>query len=420
MSSLRLRESWSQEKEPGATYAEVVVEDMEDVIVRPRRKNTSGGCCGRRCGFLMKVFGVVCLLGAVILFAKSGLEPFKVLFYIAMICFKAALWVSKASYKAARWYMTRAPNTVPEGMPEYSTALGCSNVSRVYKDSQTTFTIQTEGVFGHLIDIEGSAVGTLTIANAVPDSTEIKYEATLRSNDLSLLDLVTFNDPSLSDSIEDLATRSRMLLRTPVFDNSTGSCMRYDMTAYIPSNVSSLDIRVRGGGAMQLKFDEESNFTMGALSVNINTTDERNLVLPHKGVHADVMDIDMALGWLVGDIAILNETKLGTEEGNMTMFLHVYPAASYEDPPAPAKLNTSSGTEKSSTFFYMNDTSHSRRAIHSTHRSHGPLLLIYGDVKINGTVNITAGLRFAIGSEENMDGPDRLVAQSDGLVFATY
>ncbi|KZT04644.1 uncharacterized protein LAESUDRAFT_727823 [Laetiporus sulphureus 93-53] len=321
------------------------------------------------------------------------------------------------------WSMIHYPTGL-ENMPEYSASLGCTNASRVFSDVKTTFAVPTAPVEAvHSLDIAGSAVGTLTIAQGLPDASDIKYETFVHSSDPTLLDLIAFTQAPLPDRVDPLH-ETRVIVETPAFDIFTGACVRYDMTVYIPSSVSSLDIRAHGNGALQLKFDERSNFEVDALSVTIEMPDSRNLIMPHKGVRADIMTIGMASGWLVGDVTIVNETRLGREDGNMTLNAHIYPAPSHEDPPAPANLDTTTGSGPSSYIFYMADAGHSRRPIHSVHRSLGEdmLWLVYPQVTVNGTVNITAS-NYPGGRLEHHDpdGPDSIVSQSDGpIVFFAH
>ncbi|OSX66596.1 hypothetical protein POSPLADRAFT_1038669 [Postia placenta MAD-698-R-SB12] len=332
--------------------------DTEIPATRSTRKKTDCCmCCGMRCGLFWKAFGIVCLL-----------------------------LVGWNAIKLVIWMVTPSPTGL-EGMPKYSTSLGCENAPYLYQDSKMSYSVPvgTNGA-DHTLDITGAAVGTVVVAQGDADSTEIKYDITLRTDDASLLEHVTLRYPT-ADDIEQGLSSSRMHLTTPKYGAS--KCMRYDMTVYLPPTAKKLDVQTRG--ASQLKFDTESNFDLDALSVSMISLDENNMLLPHKGVHAGSLTFEMTRGWLVGDVAIVDKTTLTTQRGDAVMNVHVHPAPSTAEPPATARLQTTTGAGRSDVF-YVSHPGHPHRPISSVHRSSkkGDLYLTYKEAEFKGTVNLKA------------------------------
>ncbi|KZT04645.1 uncharacterized protein LAESUDRAFT_682490 [Laetiporus sulphureus 93-53] len=411
MAALKLKEKWNEYRRipdeedalgPLALHSPIDEDGMHTLdttipsVRLKRRKADCCVCCGMQCGLFWKAFGIVCLL-----------------------------LVGWQTIKFVVWMVTPSPTGL-ETMPKFSASLGCSDAPHLYGDSKTTFSVPINvDALDHIVDINGGAVGTLTIAEGAPGATEIKYEMTLRSSDASYLDLVTLSYSTPSE-VEDPMTQSRMSLVTPIYGEAAGACMRYDMTVYVPPSIASLSVTTRGSGATQLKFDDDSNFDLGSLYVKTYGLDERNMILPHKGVHAGLLTLEMERGWLVGDVAIVDKTVLTTQRGDATLNTHVYPAPSSEEPPAVAQLQTTTGSGRSD-IFYVNHPGHAHRQISSIHRSsrNGDLYLTYKEAECNGTVDLTAqsfsatGLQGSVrhGGDElpwvgSKDGADKIVAES--------
>ncbi|KAI0915793.1 hypothetical protein AcV5_003615 [Taiwanofungus camphoratus] len=369
--------------------------DTEIPVTRLRRKKADCCvCCGIRCGLFWKAFGIVCLI-----------------------------LVSWQSIKFVIWLLTPSPTGL-EGMPQYSSSLGCLKAPHIYNGAQTTYSVPI-GIHGadHSIDITGQAVGTLVIAQGASDAADIKYELTLRTDNEALLGSVTMKYPT-ADEINEGLSESRVHLSTPGFLAS--SCMRYDMTLYVPPNLKKLHVQAHS--VAQIKFDDESNIDMDSLFVTMYTLDENNMLLPHSGVHAGELALEMVRGWLVGHVAIVDKTTLTTQRGDAVLNVHVTPAPSTAEPPDTAVLQTTTGAGRSD-IFYINHRGHPHRPISSEHLSsrNGDVYLTYKEAEFNGTVDLSAksftakGLQGAIhrdGDElpwvGDKNGGDKIVASSRG------
>ncbi|KAH9944708.1 hypothetical protein B0H21DRAFT_746131 [Amylocystis lapponica] len=353
--------------------------DTEIPGAKPRRQRADCCmCCGMRCGLFWKAFGIVCLM----------------VFVWQII--KVVLWAVKPS------------PTGLEGMPEFSTSLGCANAQYLYNSTQTTVLVPISAEqLEHELSIAGGAVGTVTIVQGDPGLTEVKYELTIRTDEQSLLNDVVLAYPTLDD-MEDDTSSSRLLLTTPAVPIRSGHCMRYDVTLYLPPNLRKMNLQARS--AAQIKFD-------------------RDMVLPHSGVHADTLMLEMTRGWLVGNVPIVSKTTLTTQRGDAVLNVHVHPTSSGAEPPLLAELQTTTGAGRSDVF-YENDKGHPHRRITSAHRSsrNGDVYLYYAQAEFSGLVDLSAksysaknlqgGIRPGgplpwVGDKE---GEDRVVVNSGGWV----
>ncbi|EMD37637.1 hypothetical protein CERSUDRAFT_114287 [Gelatoporia subvermispora B] len=388
-------------EEEGLEAAMHEVLDTEIPSSRPQRKKADCCvCCGLRCGLFWKAFGIVCLIFIV--------------------------W---QGIKLAFWLMTPSPTGL-EGMPEFNTSLGCQNAPFVYNSGMTTFTVPVSPTtLDHAMDFRGKAVGTITIAQGAVDATEVKYEMMLRTDDESLFNNVVVDYPS-TDHI-DAGAQSRFLLSTSTWVST--ACMRYDVTIYIPPNMKEIDLLTHT--VAQVKFDTDSNFDFGKLWVTMFTMGDNNLLLPHTGVHASDLRLEMFAGWMVGDVAIVDKTALVTQQGSAVMNVHVHPVPSSSEPPATASLQTTTGSGRSD-LFYENHSGHPHRPISSVHRSsrNGDLYLTYKNADFNGVIDLSAQSWSARGMQGsvnkvtgelpwvgNKEGGDSIVASSQrgwiGLYF---
>lgn len=415
MAALKLKEQWddyrrvpSEEDGTGAVALHSPVDeeatltlDTEIPMTRPKRKRADCCmCCGMRCGLFWKAFGLVCLL-----------------------------LVGWNAIKFVIWMATPSPTGL-EGMPEFSTSLNCASAPHMYLGGKIGYSVPVDALTAdHTLEITGSSVGTIVVAQGDAESTELKYDMTIRSEAQSPLEQVSVKFTSPTE-LEEGISKSRMHLITPSFGSS---CIRYDMTVYVPPNVKELSIQTRG--AAQIQFDEESNFNLDKLYVRMTGVDEKTMLLPHKGVHAGALSFEMNCGWLVGDVAIVDKASLTTQGGDAVLNVHVFPAPSTVEPPAVAELQTTTGSGRADVF-YINHPGHPHRSIFSTHRgqSTGDLYLTYKEAGFNGSVDVTAKSSTAVGLQGmvrnaagelpwvgDKDGSDKLVANSPsgwvGLYF---
>ncbi|KZT68256.1 hypothetical protein DAEQUDRAFT_671749 [Daedalea quercina L-15889] len=361
---------------------------------RPRKKADCCMCCGLRCGLFWKAFGIVCVL-----FFGWQLIQFII------------------------WMVKPAPTGL-ENMPEFSKSLPCASAPHLFQGSEKlTYSVPVDAEGEHTLDIRGKAVGTLVVAQGDYEANDITYQMILRTNNQALLDLVDVQYPTKNAE----TGSSKMYLSTPSV--STDSCMRYDMTVYVPYTVRRLNIQART--TTQIKFDDESNLDLDALDIRVLGFDDASMVLPHRGVHASSLSVDLQRGWFVGDVTIEDKASLSTARGDAAMNVHVYPAPSTGEPLAAAHLQTTTGNGRADVF-YASHPGHPHRPIDSVHRvpGTGDLYLTYKDSAFSGTVDLNArsfsasGLHDAIPRLADQlpwvgekDGADKMIVESkDGWV----
>ncbi|CCM05009.1 uncharacterized protein FIBRA_07208 [Fibroporia radiculosa] len=417
MVALKLKENWGdyqrvspEEGGVGPVALHSPVDDDDDAMstfdtsiptARPKRKRDCCVCCGLRCGLFWKAFGIVCLL-----------------------------FVGWNAIKFVIWMVTPSPTGL-EGMPQFSSSLGCSNAVHIYNGSELTYAVPfDESLASHSMYIDGTAVGTVTFVEGGPRLTEIGYQLLLRSSDAALLDSIILQYPTESE-VKDGLSPSRMRLTTP--PSSPSSCMRYDLVIYVPPALKQLEIQ--SNSVTQLQFNKESVFDLNSLTLTLAAADEKNMILPHQNVRAGQLSFELTRGWLVGDVAIVDKTSLSAKRGDATMNVHVHPVSSAAEPPAVAELVTTTGSGRTDVF-YINDPGFPHRPINSMHRTtrSGDVYLTYKQAEFRGTVDLQAKSYSATGLQNSVrksgsgelpwvgdkDGGDNMVISSPNSWVGLY
>ena len=317
-------------------------------------------------------------------------------------------------------------------MPEFSTSLGCLDAPYEYKGGKREIFVpvgQNQNRGDHSADFRGGAVGTIVVAQGEEDLTEVKYELSLRATSEKLLGAVVFDYPTKEEVSEGVES-SRFQLATPT--PLTDKCIRFDVTIYLPPSVKTLHIQSHA--ITQVKFDPNSNFNLNTVFVTMYRLDERIMVLPTEGIHANHLDLQLTQGWLVGDVTIVDEVSLSTQRGDASMHVRVHPAPSSAEPPAPAKLLTSNGAGRADVFF-INHPGLPHRPIDSTHHNSmkgSGTYLTYTEAAFNGTVDLTVksfsatGLQNAFNEDGGLpyvgsrEGGDKMLVKSQGWVGLSF
>lgn len=291
-------------------------------------------------------------------------------------------------------------------MPAYSSSLGCEDASASHWFQGSTdgfyYTIPIGQLADHEIRIEGGAVGTLEIApsDGAQDS-EIKVRTTLRTNEKALLDTVSI---SISDAQEPKG-KSYFRIRTPLDAPSTSSCMRYDVTVFLPPNLRRLN--VISTSVAQVKFaDSFSNSPreLSDLQVTLRSRATKNLLLPNADLAADRAMLRSDGGYIVGSVALANETIVNTFSYDTVSNLKVVTTA-YRLPNdggeseafPPAHLVTYTGHGRSD-FEYINTVGRPIDSAHNTTSvASGDLYLTYKKASFNGPVSLKSQSHTAIG-----------------------
>lgn len=320
---------------------------------RKRSKKDCCMCCGLRCGYFWKAFGIVCLI------------------FFSWQIVKLAIWAIKPS------------PTGLEGMPTYSTSLGCGNGKFTFTNSYEVAVNAARA--DHAIDLRGAAVGTLVIAQGSEDSTHIQFQVNARTNEESLLTSISVTHPD-NDNIEEGLSNSELLLQTAPHIPTGSSCIRFDATLYVPPQVKKLHIQAHS--TTHIKFAELSHIYLDTFFVTMWQSDVNNMLLPSTGIHANEMALEMTRGWLVGDVNLGEMTTITTQRGDATTNLKIHPEVSNS---GIAQFQTTTGAGRSD-LFYVSDVGAPHRVINAVHRSSrgGDLYLRYKDAEFSGTVDMEA------------------------------
>ena len=268
-------------------------------------------------------------------------------------------------------------------MPAFSTSLGCMDAPHLYNGSQVTFMAPVNiQHLDHVFLTSGGAVGTLTLADGEADAQEIKYEMVMRASDKALLDSVYFEYPEYND--EKIITRSRVSMTTP-----RGSCVRYDMTMYIPPNLKKLDIVLHT--TTHVQFVAGAHVNTENLFVTLYSTDSNNMIVPSKDVTSRRQALEVYRGWIVGDASIVKETSITTQRGDGIANVKLHPAPSSDsNSPESAVLRTTTGSGRSD-FFYLGNKAF-KRPIDSTHISskNADVYLTYRQAEFSGKIEMSS------------------------------
>ncbi|KAI0766866.1 hypothetical protein BD413DRAFT_480510 [Trametes elegans] len=366
---------------------------------RPKRqrKRDCCVCCGMRCGLFWKAFGIVLLL------------------FLGWQAIRLTFWAPKP--------------TGLEGMPEFSTSLGCANAPHLYKGAKLDIHVPV-GLHkdDHSLDVRGAAVGTIVLAQGDEDLTDVKYELTLRSDDETVFDNVVLDYPTQED-IDEGMKHSRLQLGTP--KNLGTGCTRFDATIYLPRSLRTLHVQAHS--ATQLKFDPDSELALDKLSVSMYSHDTRTMLLPTERVRARAAKLIVTRGWLVGDVAVADQTTLTTQDGDAVLNVRAHPS---ESGSSPARFMTSTGAGRADVWWVASPSTDAvpRHAIDSTHHTSmgGEVYLTYTDAAFNGTVDLTARSYYAVGLKNALkqdgglpyvgsrEGADRMLVKAQGYVALSF
>ena len=274
-----------------------------------------------------------------------------------------------------------------ETMPVFSTSLGCLNAPHIYNSSTTAFSaVMGPQKFDHSFDIRGSARGTFIVTQGTSESEEIKYEMTLRSNDPALLQDVSIRYPDTDENGAIL--NSRLLITTPRVASSSSSCMRYEIKMHVPPSLRQLYIASHT--PMHLQFDPDTNIELDGLSVIMFAMDTSlSMILPQQSIRASRLALEVYRGWIVGDVAVVNETTITTQRGDGVANVKAHPTAPVNPAvPEPASFRTTTGAGRTDVFYITPKAF--KRPIKNIHMSsrNADMYLTYREAEFSGRIQL--------------------------------
>jgi len=261
-------------------------------------------------------------------------------------------------------------------IPEYNTSLGCLNPSYA---SESTFEIPVSSEGAHFIEVTGSIVGTLVIAQADENATQVQYEMKVMADEERTFNVIKRGERP-----------NTMSLHTIGFSPPDPSqpCQRFDITVRVPPTVRHLTVKTEG--TTHVLFGREIHLSLSSLVLDLQSTATNSMILSHMGVEADTMSFAMGGGWLIGNLLLTQNMSL-LQSGRSSMLVDVVPSNSPDLTSVPAVLRTECGLGRS----HITHRTFSRaahRPIDSVHRAQhgGQLEIDYEGTAFDGSVKVTA------------------------------
>jgi len=296
-----------------------------------------------------------------------------------------------------------------ENMPAFNTSLGCIDAPYLYNSSTVTFTAPL-GTHrqDHVFNIRGAAIGTLTLADGEADAQEIKYEMLMRSSDQALLKDIYFEYPEYDD--DQIISKSRVLMFTP--HHPAGSCIRYDITMYVPPNLKKLHVALYT--TTHVRFAPGAHINTEDLFVTLFSVDSNNIIIPGEHVTSQKQALEVYRGWIVGDTSIVKETSITTQRGDGVANVKLHPTPPSDiNTPEPATLRTTTGAGRSD-FFYIGQKTF-KRPIDSTHISskNADMYLTYCSSEFSGKIEMSSK-SFSMTGAQRIASSLRPISNDDG------
>lgn len=286
--------------------------------------------------------------------------------------------------------------------------------------------------FDHGIDIRGDGVGTITLASASQDSSTIHYEISISSSDVNLLQASKIIVPKPPQGKAGGGMYSSVTkILTPYFKSERPeACVRFDVKLHVPPSLKKLHLASHASA--HIKYEEGADVKLQNLYVTLFGLDTNNMIQTSKDVRSKHTSLEVTRGWIVGDIALVDDVTVMTQRGDGMMYVQVYPEPPRsEEAPETATFQTTTGAGKTEVFFHKNKGA--KRPITSSHVSsrNGPVALNYEDAGFGGLVKMLAGTSKTVGLEKldnleeddgwthfagNKDGEDRMSINSRGWV----
>jgi len=210
------------------------------------------------------------------------------------------------------------------------------------------------------------------------------------------------------------------------------TCFRYDVKMIVPPSLKNLHLASHT--RTHVRFDEKAKINMEGLFIKLFTNDKDNIIQSSRSVKANSINLQLTRGWLVGDVAIVDETSLSTQRGDAVLHVHVHPEPPKDKSnPQMASFDVTTGAGKTNVVVHSSEGM--KRPIDATHISskNGPMKLTYKNSGFDGLLTVQAKELETTGMEKldpsdiqesekwnyfvgNKDGKDRIRVNSRGRV----
>lgn len=258
------------------------------------------------CGLFWKAIGIVLLIFAV----WNG--------------FKLARWALTVRYALSTTQTVLITSSQPsptglEGVPQFGDRLGCASAPHVLGGSKSSYIIPAANAnSSHTLTIRGSGVGTFVIAEAAADATDITLEMTMRTDNKALLENIKVTMPE--HDFKGPITHAE--IATPLFIQK--ACIRFDATLFVPPTVKTLGLTIYQDTHVQ--FHPDAQLTLDKFSVKLYSNENVTMVQTNAGIQATDMDINISRGYILGDLTVVNATRVSTWTGDAVTNVRVRPS----------------------------------------------------------------------------------------------
>ncbi|KAF9050285.1 hypothetical protein BJ165DRAFT_1525545 [Panaeolus papilionaceus] len=297
------------------------------------------------------------------------------------------------SFRFIRWMVTPSPTGL-EDLPDFG-GLGCADAPYIYNGSEVTMTRALSNENDHTFTVRGHGFGTITIFGGDEDSTDVRYDVTIRTNIKKFDDEVQFSKPYFSDGSPypgrlEMTTTGFTMLKPEL-------CQRFDVKITLPRAIRNFTVYSHTTAHIQV--DESASLNADDVTLIVRDTwiahDKLALIKVHnkltsKNVH---LKVD-GNGFIVGDLTVYNSAQISTNGGNATANVKFTPAPtdsdSEDDTPSPVVVRTTTGRGRAD--FTVLEGSGGKRPFDIVHRSSsaGDMYLHYEKAGFSGKVSLDA------------------------------
>ena len=229
----------------------------------------------------------------------------------------------------------------------------------------STFRMPTGSSNDHTFIFRGGASGHLTIASSpIRSATSIVYDLVIQGDPASL-DAVVFDGPepdSVAKSPTTFTIDTRFPMAPPPSPTGVPSCMRFDITMYVPESLNKLTINITT--PIQLTFSSQAHIELDSLVIGLTNNHPKSRVDVSESLHAKVMYIDMNAGLIHGVISIGNSLEITNWNGQIQIDA-VPNVVDIINP--PTALLTTTTTAGKVNIRYLRNTAYRKRTIESHH-----------------------------------------------------
>lgn len=238
----------------------------------------------------------------------------------------------------------------------------CQEPSNATNNSRLLVVVPSGQATDHTFVVQGGSSGHVTLASSPdPSDTSITYDIFIEGNPESISKFGPVN-PGLGPIATDFVINTPTDLNPPGSDGPP-SCMRFDITMYIPSNLKRLAVNV--STPVQITFSPQGHVALDQVSINVSSTHPNCRIDCSESLQARNLTVEMNGGIIHGAISIGDYAQIINWNGQIQ--LDTIPNVSSDlSKPSTATLSTTTANGKVD-IRYLRNQAHRKRRIESYH-----------------------------------------------------